>query len=48
MINSKCNENGIRVLTFSTPHGPVFHYEKPTNVSLGDQPHIKDPLGTIH
>ena len=44
MISSTCNENGIRVLKFTKPHGPVFHYERPTNISFGDQPHINDPL----
>ena len=44
----ECNENGIHILTFSKPHGPVFHYKKPTHASFGDQPHIQDPLGTIH
>ena len=41
---STCNEHGIRVLTFSEPHGPVFHYEEATNTTFGDQPHLRDPL----
>ena len=44
IIHSKCNENGIHVLTFSQPRGPVFHYEEPNNETFGDQPHLKDPL----
>ena len=44
MIDSTCNENRIRVLKFSQPHGPIFHYEEATNVTFGDQPHLKDPL----
>ena len=44
IIDSKCNENGIHVLTFSQPRGPVFHYEEPNNETFGDQPHLKDPL----
>ena len=44
MIGSSCDANGIRVLKFSQPQGPVFHYEEATNVTFGDQPHIRDPL----
>ena len=44
IINTACDEHGIRVLTFSQPHGPTFHYEQATNISLGDQPHLRDPL----
>ena len=43
-MSSKCDANGIRVLKFSQPHGPVYHYEQPTNFTFGDQPHIRDPL----
>ena len=32
------------MLQFSDPTGPVFHYEEPTNETLGDQPHLRDPL----
>lgn len=32
------------MLEFSEPQGPIFHRDKPTNVSFGDQPHLKDPL----
>ena len=46
MIGSSCDANGIRVLKFSQPQGPVFHYEEATNVTFGDQPHIRDPLDT--
>ena len=34
----------MRILKFSKPHGPVFHYEEATNISFGDQPHLRDPL----
>jgi len=44
VIGSTCNEHGIRVLKFSDPVGSVYHYEEPTNVTLGDQPHLRDPL----
>ena len=44
MIGSICNENGIRVVKFSQPHGPIYHYEEATNVTFGDQPNLKDPL----
>ena len=44
MKSSTCNANGIQVLKFSQPHGPVFHYEEATNVTFGDQPHLRDPL----
>ena len=44
MISSTYNENGIRVLKFTKPQGPVFHYKEATNISFGDQPDIKDPL----
>ena len=43
-MSSTCDANGIRVLKFSQPHGPVFHYVEATNVTFGDQPHIRDPL----
>ena len=43
-MTSTCDENGIRVLKFGKLHGPVFKYEEPTNVSMGDQQHISDPL----
>ena len=44
MIGSTCNEHGIRIPTFSKPHGPVYHYEEATNTTFGDQPHLRDPL----
>ena len=39
-----CNEHGIKILEFSQPRGPFFHYEPPTNETFGDQPHLQDPL----
>ena len=39
-----CNEHGIKILEFSQPIGPFFHYEPPTNETFGDQPHLQDPL----
>ena len=44
IVGSSCNKHGIRVLKFSDPIGPVYHYEAPTNVTLGDQPDLRDPL----
>ena len=44
VIASKCNSNGIRILKFSKPNGPVFHYKSATNISFGDQPHLREPL----
>ena len=43
-MDSTCNENGIRVLSFSEPHGPFYHYEEATNITFGDQPSLRDPL----
>ena len=44
IINSTCNEKGIRVLTFRKPHGPFYHYQEATNITFGDQPNLRDPL----
>ena len=44
MTSSTCDANGIRVLKFSQPHGPIYHYEEATNITFGDQPNLKDPL----
>ena len=44
IINSTCDEHGIRLLMFSKPSGPTFHYEEATNITFGDQPHLRDPL----
>ena len=44
IIDSTCNEKGIRVLTFSKPHGPFYHYQEATNITFGDQPNLRDPL----
>ena len=44
VIGYRCNEHGIKVLEFSKPNGPEFHYEPATNITFGDQPHIRDPL----
>lgn len=38
VIGERCNESGIKILKFSEPAGPVFHYEPPSNDSFGDQP----------
>ena len=43
-MGSGCDENGIKVLIFSIPNGPEFHYEPATNITFGDQPHLRDPL----
>ena len=29
---------------FSKPSGPTFHYLEATNITFGDQPHLRDPL----
>ena len=44
IVSSKCNKHGIRVLELSDPVGPLYHYEEPTNTTLGDQPNLRDPL----
>ena len=43
-MGERCNVDGIKELKFSQPSGPTFHYEAPTNVTFGDQPHLRDPL----
>jgi hypothetical protein len=40
VIGIKCNEEGILVLKFTDPSGPTYHYNPPTNSSLGDQPSL--------
>ena len=44
IIGESCNHDGIKVLQFDVPRGPVYHYEEPTNVTFGDQPNLRDPL----
>ena len=44
VVDSTCNENGIRLLTLSKPHGPFYHYKEATNITFGDQPNSRDPL----
>ena len=44
IIGEYCNEFGIKVLKFSQPHGPIYHYLEPTNTTFGDQPLLRDPL----
>ena len=41
IIGEKC-ENGIKILEFSDPKGPEFHYDPPTTDSFGDQPNIRN------
>jgi hypothetical protein len=44
-LGEKCNESGIKELLFSEPTGPTFHYNPPTNESLGDEPLLgKKPI----
>ncbi len=38
VLSVRCNEMGIRELTFANPAGPALHYDPPDDVSLGDQP----------
>ena len=44
ILESKCDKNGMRILTFSRPNGPFFHYEEPSSENFGDQPLEMDPL----
>ena len=44
IIGQSCNDDGIKVLKFGQPRGPIYHYEEPTNTTFGDQPHVRDPL----
>ena len=44
IIAETCNERGIKVLEFSSPKGPKYHYLKPSSQSLGDQPPLRDPV----
>ena len=44
VIGEHCNEYGIKVLKFSQPSGPIYHYEPATNITFGDQPLLRDPL----
>ena len=44
IISETCNPDGIKVLEFDEPRGPVYHYEEPTNATFGDQPNLRDPL----
>ncbi|XP_059086689.1 uncharacterized protein LOC131883271 [Tigriopus californicus] len=43
VTGEKC-QNGIKILKFSSPTGPNFHYNPPTKNSFGDQPLLRDPL----
>ena len=31
-------------MEFTKPTGPIYHYEEATNITFGDQPHLRDPL----
>ena len=44
IIGQSCNVDGIKVLEFGQPRGPIYHYQEPTNATFGDQPHVRDPL----
>ena len=44
MIEERCNEYGMKVLKFSQPSGPIYHYSAATNFTFGDQPLLRDPL----
>jgi len=37
VIGEKCDEFGMKELKFSDPTGPIFHYNPPTEESLGDE-----------
>ena len=34
----------MKVLKFSQPTGPIYHYFAATNTTFGDQPLLRDPL----
>ena len=34
----------MKVLKFSQPSGPIYHYSVATNSTFGDQPLLRDPL----
>ena len=34
----------MKVLKFSQPSGPIYHYSPATNITFGDQPLLRDPL----
>ena len=34
----------MKVLKFSQPSGPIYHYLPATNITFGDQPLLRDPL----
>ena len=34
----------MKVLKFSQPSGPIYHYSPATNITFGDQPFLRDPL----
>ena len=38
VVAEKCNENGVKMLLFSGVSGPVYHYNRQKENSLGDDP----------
>ena len=34
----------MKLLKFSQPSGPIYHYSPATNITFGDQPFLRDPL----
>ena len=45
VIGEKCNEEGIKILEFSsTSSSQSYHFKRPTIDSYGDQPFVLDPL----
>ena len=38
VIGEHCNAEGMKVLKFSEPSGPSYHYDPPNGKSFGDQP----------
>ena len=44
MVNQTCNEDGIKVLEFSSQVGQSYHFKKPLSKEFGDQPLIEEIL----
>jgi histone-lysine N-methyltransferase SETD7 len=44
IVGSKCNDDGIKTLTFVKLKGPNYYYDPPSNVSFKRDPLKGDPL----
>ena len=38
IVGSRCNDDGIKTLSFVKLQSPHYYYEPPSNVSLGSEP----------